>query len=455
MKNKFYEDYFQIIEDSFGRYFESGNPMESVNSLLKQPMTSRMLYETSETFTDEINELFKKYETKNLMDLESLKGIKSNFCGSVSPQDVEKFLCQTGLYVDTTVISDPVTFVSTLKPVMNKPAFTELLFRHAFKMLKLKNALINDSEIPILRIIQSPSFSEEYRGTYEEADKQTLDFFNELFDEDFETLDESQKNILAIKTTDELVTKIVNRDLLIPEIKNSSDIVNGFENFQKLFLEKYKPSITKFSTTPSSYYEFNIGSFRSSLVNFNFSKKFRLINSFDSQNSWHNYRWMLENQTKGVDKQTMVINSLTLDKIKWLGNLKLDDIVRERENLCMQDFRDLINKEINFSNDDMDLTDVVNQINYNLETEFKKHQMELKKIEKSYFGGYCASFSGVIAGSISLMSGIINHDNANTLLGGLSLGSSLLGWFKTIAGYREERNKIISSPVGLFFNAQR
>src|SRR5574344_1296150 len=105
MTDKFYEDYFQIIEDSFGRYFKDNNPLESVNSLLKQPMTSRILYETSETVTDEIYELFKTNETKNLTELSSLKGIKTNFCGSVTPQEIEKFLCQTGLYVDTTVIS--------------------------------------------------------------------------------------------------------------------------------------------------------------------------------------------------------------------------------------------------------------------------------------------------------------------------------------------------------------
>ena len=454
MIDKFYEEYFQIIEDGFGRYFKDSNPIESVNRLLKQPMTSRMLYETSETVIDEIHELFKINETKNLTELSSLKGIKTNFCGSVSPQEIEKFLCQTGLYVDTTVISDPITFVHILKPYMDKHNFTESLFRHAFKMLKLKNALINDSEIPILKIIESPSFLEKYDDKYGEADKQTLQFFNDLFDEDFETLDKLQKMILEIKTTKELTAKIRNKELLIPEIKEYSDIEKGFESFSQNFSQQFKsPVYTKINTASSAYYTYNIGSFRSNLLNFNFSKEFRLINSFDSENSWHNYNWLLENQAKMINKQTMVINSLTLEKIKWLGNLKLNDVIIAREKSCMQEFRELINKEINLI-DDSSIDEVADQINYNVEQAFVKHQNELQKIEEEYSSNYAISYSGVVIGSFTFLHGIINKDSASALFGGMSLVSSLWSYAKTMKDYCNNKNKITSSPIGLLVDVQ-
>ncbi|MDD3124118.1 MAG: hypothetical protein PHC62_11525, partial [Candidatus Izemoplasmatales bacterium] len=224
MTNEFYEEYFQIIEDNFGRYFKANDPIESVNSLLKQPMTTRILYETSETITDDIYDLFKKNEDKIFTELDSLKGFKTHFCGSVAPQDTEKFLCRTGLYVDTTIISDPITFIHSLKHILNKPNFTELLFRHAFKMLKLKNALINDSETPILRIIPRPSLPIEDSNVYEGADKQVLSFFNELFDENIESFDELEEIISKIKTTDKLIENITNSKLLVPEITECFDI---------------------------------------------------------------------------------------------------------------------------------------------------------------------------------------------------------------------------------------
>lgn len=451
MKNELYEKYFQILEDNFGRYFNESNPIESVEKLLKQQMTSRILYETSDEVVNEIFDLFENNQKNIIAEINSLKGIRTHFCGSIAPQEVEKFLCQTGLYVDTTIIHDPITFVHSFKSYVNKPKFTELLFRHSFNMLKLKNALINDSETPMLRIIPKPIFLKDTNDIFDNADEQKLDYFNELFDEDFETNGELEKNILTLENTTDLINKISKGELLIPEITQSSDLITGFETFHETVNSQFS---VKLDTTSKTYYNYVTGSMRSNLLDLNFSKDFRLINSFDSSNSWHIYKWMVKNQAKDVDKRTLIVNSLTLDKIKWFGNLKLDDVIIAREGFCLQEFREIIDKEMNFVDEDKDLVNVSTQISYNLENAFNKHQEELKTLERDYKFPFFANYAGVTTGSISLLYGVVNQDSFNLICGGLTLGSSLISLTKTIKNHYAKRTNLISSPLGLLFNVQ-
>ena len=120
--NKIYENYFQIIEDNYGRYFNGENPEIVINSLLKKPMTSRILYQTTDTIVNEIVELLSINNNEMMQDICSLAGLKSNFTGNSMPQDTEKFLCKSGLYVDTLIVSDPLTFIQSTKQKMsNKP----------------------------------------------------------------------------------------------------------------------------------------------------------------------------------------------------------------------------------------------------------------------------------------------------------------------------------------------
>lgn len=167
-----YNKYFEIIEGYYGRYLKEDNPIRSVDILLKKPLTSRILYQTSDTIIEEINKLLSKNTEKILKDIKTLKGLKCNFSGSLAPKDAERFLCKSGLYVDTTIISDPLTFIQASKNDMkNKYEFSRLLFSHSFNMLKLKNALINDCETPILRIIPQPIFINSVKDDFLEVEK--------------------------------------------------------------------------------------------------------------------------------------------------------------------------------------------------------------------------------------------------------------------------------------------
>jgi hypothetical protein len=450
--NELYEAYYQILEDHFGRYYKDDNPIESVNRLLKQPMTYRVLYETSDTVIEEIFDLFNSNSSKISRDIKSLEGIKTHYCGNIAPQDAERFLCQTGLYVDTTIISDPVSYIFSFKEMLSsKSDYINLLFKYTFNMLKLKSAAINDSERPILHIIPKPIFMREINHYNEEPDTTCKDYFNCLLDENAKSIDDTERIISEIKSKEELIDRIDKADILIPEIREANNLAEGFDLFHDSIKSRYTYKINSIS---EGLFLDAKGRFIQSSLNFDFASNFRLINSFDTENSWHIYKWMLQSQAKKIDNRALIVNALTLDKVKWFGDLKLEDVVKARENYCLQDFRDIINKEISFIDEDRDLSDVANQIHYNLTTAFEKHQKDLLSLKQDYKFNYVKTYSGVVVGSLSLLTGILTLNPVTSTIGTVTLGSSLIGWIKLMKDYCDKEEGLISSPTGMLFKVK-
>lgn len=452
VSNKIYEDYYQIIEDNFGRYFEAEDPINAVNNLLKKPMTSRILYETSDSIINEIFELFQKNSAKIKNDILSLKGIKTHFCGNIAPQDAEKFLCQTGLYVDTTIISDPISYVQSFKPLFNnKNDFISLLFRHTFNMLKLKDAVINDSENPILSIVPKPIFMKQSTEEFEQSKNPTLDYFNYLFDEDTKTIEGLEQIISNIKSKDDLIKKVCEEELLIPEIREAKDLSIGFDLFYNKMISVSDYEIDSVS---QALYLYTKGCFTDSLINSEFANHFNLISSFDSENSWHNYKFMIDNQTEKVNDRSLIINAFTLEKVKWIGNSKLADIIKARENSCLQDFREIINKEINYIDEDKNIHEVADQINYNLEIAFNNHQSDLKQIESDFNYTYSSNFASIIGGTISFINGLTTQNPITLVGGGISIAGSLISGKKSSKDYIYRKGSLVNSPMGVLFNVK-
>ncbi len=444
-----YETYFEIIEDYYGRYFKLDDPISSVENLLKKPMTSRILYQTSDTIVEEVNLLFKKNSELLRKDISSLDGINANFCGDFSPLNAKNYVAKTGLYVDTNIISDPLTSSLLLKSRTSPFEFNRLFFKHAFNMLDLKKALINDSEKPILRIIPRSIFWKEGKPSFIDVDIKTIEYFNELFDENFKD-EESLNKFLADNTEIESFTsKIKKREILKPALLNSPDLKIGLNGLlsQANELDSHNNNISE------AFYTNVKGSMVRNISDLKFSQSFNLLNSFDGINSWHFYKWFLQKQVNQINSDSFILNSITLDKVKWIGNLKIDDVITAREKSCLQDFREILRKEITESNCD-NINEVASQVNYNLRQAFKKHETELKKIEQDFNFNYPASSSAILGGTISLMGGIASQNVLGIVGGGVAIAGGLTSWIKTNLDYNKKKD-IINSPIGLLFEEEK
>jgi len=440
-----YDKYFEIVEDYYGRYFKQDNPIESVNSLLKKPMTARILYQTSDTIVEEIDALFKKESDALRRDMSSLEGINAHFCGNLSPVSAKRYISKTGLYVDTSIIADPLLTTSLLKKRINPFEFNRLFFKNAFNMLDLKRALINNSEKPILRIIPRSIFWKEGQPEEGDALSKTIEYFNELFNENFKDEESLNKFLLDNSDTDVFVSKIKQKNILKPAILKSDNLSLNF----KEFLDEIRGFDSEIKNVSEAVYTNVKGNMVGNVSSLKFAKNFNLINSFDEINSWHYYNWFIKKQAQQLNSKDFVLNSITLDKVKWIGNLQIDDVIAAREKSCLQDFRDVLHKEIT-STDGKDISSIASQVNYNLKQAFNKHEAELKQIESDFNFRYSASSTVILGGTISFLGGIATQNTLTMMGGGASVTGGLVSWIKTILDYNKKQN-IINSPIGLLF----
>jgi len=445
-----YTKYFEIIEDHYGRFLNEQDPAQSVRTLLKKPLTSRILYQTSDTVVGEINSLFSNNTKKILKDISELEGLNCSFSGGVAPKDAERFLCKSGLYVDTTLIPDPLTFIqNTKKSISGKSEFSRWLFSQSFNMLKLKKALINDCEQPILRIIPQPIFIKSAKAETPEIEKETLAYFNQLFGEEIGSIEELNIFLSKLKSESQIQNKIKNRDLLIPGIKAAENIAEGIK-----WLKENAES-SGFPLPPAKALQASVyGSMAGNLVHFNFAKNFNLLNSFESPNSWHYFQWMLKHESAKVNKEILTLNSITLNKVKWFGDLQMTQVVKARERSCLQDFREILSKELRHNDEDTSVDELSRQINYNLKNAFKKHEDQLKDIESEFNFSYTASSTGVVGGTISLLAGVVAGNSISSVGGGLALGGSLISWARAVKKYANTKERILSGPIGILFDAK-
>ena len=127
--------YFEIIEDHYGRYLKDDDPFKSINKLLKMPLTSKIIYQTSDDVLQEITKLLSRNFRKIERNIKSLNGINCIFSGNITSQNAKNFLCKSGLYVDTVIMPDPFVILQYSKSGVTKDHFSESLFRHSFHHL--------------------------------------------------------------------------------------------------------------------------------------------------------------------------------------------------------------------------------------------------------------------------------------------------------------------------------
>ena len=226
---------------------------------------------------------------------------------------------------------------------------------------------------------------------------------------------------------------------------NSADLKTGLKGLleQANELDNHKNTISE------AFYTNVKGNMVRNVSDLKFSRSFNFLNSFDGLNSWHFYKWFLQKQAEQINSDSFILNSITLDKVKWLGNLNINDVITAREKSCLQDFREILRKEITLS-DCNDVTKVAKKVNYNLHQAFKKHEGELKKVEKDFDFNYPASSSAILGGTISFIGGIASQNGLGIVGGGVAIAGGLTSWIKTILEYNKKQ-EIINSPIGMLF----
>jgi len=154
-------------------------------------------------------------------------------------------------------------------------------------------------------------------------------------------------------------------------------------------------------------------------------------------------------------KDSLILNALKQENLKWLGNVPINDILTLRERGELQDLRDLIGRNVreleNVS--DEDFIEVGQQINYNLDQAFRKHDAEVNDLNRTYKKKYKIDVSSlIVSGSLAIATTLYPPISQ---VAGLVGGGSLLKVINDFFNKREKMKELQKKPVVMLFNAKQ
>ena len=472
--DKLTENYFQILEDHFSLIHNvmSGtkNDAEKIALILK-------IYppKTQETMLESL------YEDLVSLDWSSRKitvhkspGIKSSFSDFLSSNNLEntkRFLRRIALYSDTILLDDPIlTELITLKNRQKTQTNTSdlsltlsffIISKVSENMLKIRNLFFSDEEIPICFLTPSQMWTLNDEKLHDKADnlvkENALALASDVIGKNFSSIGSLTKYLKMTSDLNTFILGLKNPQMLTD--KNGLQLSSEYVKKAQIFIENrwsYKPAMS----------DILIQYFHSRLVNpiFNLMANAKFSNNLatDSKGAHETFLWMLKkdnllflnnDKKKSFSKQTLIVNALNQEKLKFIGDIPIDKIKNIRERGELGDLRKLISdniEDLGNSNDE-DLESVANQVEYNIFQAMKKHQAEIKDLDEKYRTKYkIYSASLITLGSLGIISSIYPPiPYIVSLFGGAGLIS------KTIWEYFEKRDqrKILKKrPIGIFFD---
>lgn len=391
--------------------------------------------------------------------ISNISGLKSCYHGDISPSQCFDLISRTALYVDTTLIPDPLTKLLTIPDKMIKERYlVYYVVKHTFNVLNAQEFFFSETEVPISVIYPLDIYFDEKRNEncVKEAALDTKEYFEELLDTKFDS--KEQLDSVLDHDTRFLASEIKRPQALPPSFQNLDDVSKGLEKARK---EMSDTGMLPIEGKPTGiclkYYVLG------NLVGL--SSKFLDCISFDSKplfdvpNSWFMFKWKLKKGIQQIAKEleldvsTAVINALQLDSFKWLGNVPPDKLVQLRNNHELQDLRDLFSREVSemyqCNRDELEI--VAARVRHNLTQAFKKHEQEIKNIESEYATRYNIDGSLVITGAIGTIVGLLWPPAA---LASIVVGSgSLLDLKRIDDKHKKKILETTNKPIGILFDA--
>ncbi|HVP92175.1 MAG TPA: hypothetical protein VMS94_00380 [Acidobacteriota bacterium] len=458
-----HEKYFELLHDYFGSIYRtspSKDPHKAGVHFANLGLSGKILHDV---FPDLRVALMKLWaaNAKNLYaTIKDLPGLKTCYSGDISPSECFDLISRTGLYIDTTLIPDPLMKLLNIPTEMIRERhLVYYVVKHTFNILNSQQFFQSDTEVPISVIYPLEFYFDERRRRrcVEEAYSDTRDYFEELFGKTIKN-DAELDDILNqdLKT---LASKIKRPQILVPYLQDVDNISKGLEEGAK--------EISTVGVLPVEgksagsclkiYVNGKLLGLSDCLVD---CVSFDAKPLFDAPRSWSMLRWKLQKDTLrtvgriGIDPSTAVINALQLDNFEWLGNVPLDKLVLMRKNNEMQELRELLKNEVSEIHECNrgELEIVAKRVQSNLTRAFENHEKEIRDIENEYKKSYRVAGSLITTGTIASIAGLFWPPAALALILG---GGGLIDLKKIYTDHKEKILEMTNRPVGIMFAAKQ
>lgn len=465
------EEYFKILELFFSHPHQEMIKHNLTPHIIAADMSRKLslvkaLSSDAENFEKGILEFWETFGDAVRVHIQDLKGLKTVYGGDIFPSYKKNTLASTGLYVDTTILPDPMLRVASFMKFVTPEKATYYLIKHALSALSLKDLVLANVTPPIAIIAPDPFIMDEdvQRFIASTGQQDLVSHLEHAFGKKFKNSDELDKYVSEIKTVKELEKK-----LRAPE-----RILFDTDWEELPFSEQWKKS--QDGSTGISYPEdFSVGE----IVKFAMSGRMAQIGEIlykanilhgipvlDAPTSWKYFLWKYEYdnvKSKEVNpelRNVMIVNALQSNRLQWLGNVPHDALIKFREEGTLNDIRDLFSKGVidiqNASEGTYEET--VSEVIGNINDAFFDHMKVLREHSsgvKKYVGFDIAPW--IVTGGISIAAastGNIPLTVTSALVGmaGLPSGKDLWKKGKELL---EKRNKLVRSPVGILFEARK
>ncbi len=469
------EGYFALLEQLFSKpYSEMLKHQINPHQIASDMANRKNIVEAMAHDTDELHrtvlEFWEAAAPVIEAHLSSLNRLRGVYGGDIFPSYQQNIAIETGLYLDTVVVPDPLLRVLSLRSTFRPERYTYLLVKHALSALRYKTLALAEVDPPI--VVVAPDFfhlEESVRKFITFQGEQDLLFHAErLFGMKFGTEADLTKFLGTIRSKKQLAQLVKEPDRFLLDVEwQHLPIPERIEKHREMMGENLgeKIRLSDFSME----FRLMFGG-RMMQISDAVFKAGRLGGTvlMDAPTSWRYLAWKYQDQhliTQKVDPSAspdFIANALAVSgsDIMVISNLPEKDLIALRKEGALGELRELMSKGINEIQQasEHDFKKIAEQISSNMAAALASHSQELKTFmggTKKFFGVKVAPFIGYA--SLALAAAASGNVGLSVLAAGLGLVG--LPSAKDVSSKAmellKERKKLVRSPVGMLFRASQ
>jgi hypothetical protein len=468
---KVVEQYFSILDD----YFRDAHKIASKNRFVKDNYWGKILeiYDpvSASAIMDSLYDDLRKIDWgAQEQHIQNTGGLKASYAGSMYGylQDIpqtERFLKKTALYADTIILNDSI--LSELWSWQKKGrtgweiSFPIALIS-AIDFLYLKELFISDVDTPVCSLAPALAWSLDKENRLNTADdivhQTEASIGSRVFGKKFSSYEELTMFLSKIASP-ELFFSLAKDMSALGDPTGANLSLEDFQKFKSYFETKYRRPFDD----EEIYGSLLRSNFSGLIYELAYNGKFKSVMSMDFKGVWKSLIWLMQNSNMRLSKvvkekvaarDSVLLQALQEENIRWLGNIPLHQIKELRERGELQELRDLLGENIETIEGatDEEFFEVGQQVKYNIERALKKHSSEVQDLNEEYRKKYKLGTSSlIVSGALAITASILPP---------IALIASILGGtsvYDIIKNYTEKREKIKElqrKPVAMLFDVR-
>jgi hypothetical protein len=462
--------YFEILEANFGSIAKQAlelklDPHQAALSISNDYDAVKEFARAIPDLLEDLKKFWEALADPADYHIQDLTGTKAVYGGDLFPSYKKNIASSVGLYVDTIVLSDPITRSKEVLSYAPDKSKVYYLFKHALNALSYKELSTADLATPIVAVTPFRSTIDKHEADFlhDASQADALRHAEELFGREFETAKELQAFCENLDTPAKVVQSLSEPRRLLFD----TDWKEPLEEQIARALTREWGELTRNSHPGHLVAGTCLGRMVQATDLLFKSRYLSGVPLVDAPTSWQYLNWKLEyNAAAGVGDSAALHMSRGLQRAsefdeQWLGKIPSESLIEMRRQGAFQDIRNAISKGVSeiaatkpeafFRSSD--------KIVENIRDAFERHSKEVKQLKSRWI-----KFAGHDLGSMLIAGGI---DVASIITGTPTFGAASFAVNQLVdvprlrnipERFRELKNahlELKKSPMGLFFRHRK